>query len=115
MAYLLRLVYRTRAAAGMLTALWIGLAWIGPWLIASAVLVASGIEEAARVPEAWEKGEFIAGFSPIGTLISIWTSEDSPYLAGLVFQIVLSGAMAVLYHTRRADQRKLRVPVPAGQ
>lgn len=111
-AYLLRLIYRTRAGISYLLALWIGLAWITPWVIAFGVLVASGIDDTMRIPLGWARSEFVASFSPIGSLISIWTnSKAAPYLVGLFFQIALAALMAIFYHRLRSSATDLRVPV----
>ncbi len=114
-AYLLRLIYRTRATVGFLLSLWIALAWVGPWVISFAVLAAYGIDEATRVPVAWSKSEYVAAFSPIGSLISIWTNTEMPWLTGLIFQAATAGGMALLYHTRRATEADLHVPVVAAK
>jgi hypothetical protein len=114
-AYLLRLTYRVRAGAGLLIALWIVVAWIGPWIVSFGVLVAHGIDDALKVPAAWERGETIASFSPIGALISIWTGTEQRYVPGLVFQVVIALLMALLYHTRRSDPHEVFVPVAGGK
>lgn len=115
LSYLLRLTYRVRAGAGFLVSLWIALTWVGPWLVSFGVLMAYGIDEAQRIPLAWERSEYVASFSPIGSLISIWTSSSTPYLVGVIFQVAVAALPALFYHTRRPPAGELYVPVVGGK
>jgi len=115
LAYLFRLTYRVRATAGLFVGLWIAAVWILPWIVSFGVLVAYGIDDTLELPVAWQRAEAIASFSPIGALISIWTSGDQRHLPGLIFQIIVALLMAVLYHTRRSGKGELYVPVAGSK
>lgn len=114
-AYWFRLIYRTRASAGMLLALWIVLTWVGPWVVSFGVLVAHGLDKAVELPDAWGRSELVASFSPVGALISIWNGNEMRYLPGLAGQAILAAAIALFYHTRPRGAANSHVPVPGGK
>jgi hypothetical protein len=105
--------YRTRSTAATFVCLWIVVAWVGPWLVSAAIVVARGYGEAVRLADAWEQSEFITGFSPIGTIIAVWASPDIQLVCGLVFQVVLAAVVFALARRRR-DTGEIIVPVLAS-
>jgi hypothetical protein len=107
---LMQLRYRSKSTAGILAVLWIALTWVGPWLVAFGMTALSGALTANDVSAAWDRASMVACFSPIATAIALWSEASMPYMPGLIGQVILAMAIAVLFYTRPAP-REVFFPV----
>ncbi len=112
--WVMRWRYHSRPGAAAAVCLWMVLTWVGPWLVSASMMFVNGVETSARMTAAWERSASVTEFSPIGTLIALWSTSGSACTPGLITQVVLAMAVGLLFHLRRRKTDEIIVPVVAS-